>query len=31
MRYVESPQGHNHTAFRDRLPALMRDVFPIDQ
>jgi enterochelin esterase-like enzyme len=28
IRYVESPQGHNHTAFRDRLPALMRDVFP---
>jgi len=29
VRYVESPQGHNHTAFRDRLPALMRDVFPV--
>lgn len=28
VRYVESPQGHNHTAFRDRLPALMKDVFP---
>ena len=29
VRYVESPQGHNHTAFRDRLPALMKDVFRV--
>jgi enterochelin esterase family protein len=31
VRYTESPQGHNHTAFRDRLPALMRDLFPTDK
>ena len=28
VRYVESPQRHNHTAFGSRLPAVMRDVFP---
>jgi enterochelin esterase family protein len=28
VRYVETPEGHNHTAFRARLPALMRELFP---
>jgi enterochelin esterase-like enzyme len=28
VRYVESPQGHNHSAFRSRLPAVMTDLFP---
>jgi enterochelin esterase-like enzyme len=28
VHYVESPQGHNHTAFRARLPALMEQLFP---
>lgn len=28
VRYVESPQGHNHTAVRSRLPAVMTDLFP---
>jgi len=28
VRYVESPEGHNHTAFRARLPALMEQLFP---
>lgn len=28
VRYVESPQGHNHTAFRSRLPSIMTDLFP---
>jgi len=29
VHYVESPEGHNHTAFRARLPALMEALFPI--
>jgi enterochelin esterase-like enzyme len=28
VTYVESPQGHNHTAFRSRLPAVMTALFP---
>jgi hypothetical protein len=28
VRYSEQPQGHNHTAFRAALPALMRTAFP---
>jgi enterochelin esterase-like enzyme len=28
IRYAESPQGHNHTAFRSRLPAVMMELFP---
>jgi enterochelin esterase-like enzyme len=28
VRYSEQPQGHNHTAFRAALPALMRTMFP---
>jgi enterochelin esterase-like enzyme len=27
VRYVESPQGHNHTAFRSRLPDVMKALF----
>jgi len=26
--YAEQPQGHNHTAFRAALPALLRAAFP---
>ena len=29
VRYSEQPQGHNHTAFRAALPALMRNLFPL--
>lgn len=29
VRYFESPQGHNHTAFRSRLPAVMIGLFPL--
>ncbi len=25
---VESPEGHNHTAFRARLPAVLEALFP---
>ena len=28
VRYFESPQGHNHTAFSSRLPAVMAALFP---
>jgi enterochelin esterase-like enzyme len=28
VQYSEQPQGHNHTAFRAALPALMRIAFP---
>jgi enterochelin esterase-like enzyme len=28
VHYVESPEGHNHTAFRARLPALLQALFP---
>jgi enterochelin esterase-like enzyme len=28
VSYVEIPQGHNHTAFRARLPSLMERLFP---
>src|SRR5204863_477594 len=28
VAYFESPQGHNHTAFRSRLPAVMTALFP---
>jgi enterochelin esterase family protein len=28
VRYVESPEGHNHTAFRARLPELLEQIFP---
>jgi enterochelin esterase-like enzyme len=28
VHYVEAPEGHNHTAFRARLPALLGAVFP---
>jgi enterochelin esterase-like enzyme len=28
LQYTEQPQGHNHTAFRAALPALMRIAFP---
>jgi enterochelin esterase-like enzyme len=28
VEYTEQPQGHNHTAFRAALPALMRIAFP---
>ena len=28
VQYAESPQGHNHTAFRARLPVLMEAMFP---
>ena len=28
VRYVEWPQGHNHTAFRARLPDVMSTLFP---
>jgi enterochelin esterase-like enzyme len=28
VHYVEAPEGHNHTAFRARLPALLRAAFP---
>jgi predicted alpha/beta superfamily hydrolase len=28
VAYFESPQGHNHTAFRSRLPALMMALYP---
>jgi enterochelin esterase-like enzyme len=31
VSYVESPQGHNHTAFRARLPALLRALFPPEE
>jgi len=27
VHYVESPEGHNHTAFRARLPFLMEQLF----
>ncbi len=27
VRYVESPQGHNHTAFRAYLPELLAETF----
>jgi len=28
VQYSEQPQGHNHTAFRAALPALLRTAFP---
>jgi enterochelin esterase-like enzyme len=28
VHYVESPQGHNHTAFRSRLPDVVKTLFP---
>ncbi len=28
VRYVETPEGHNHTAFRARLPSIMEQLFP---
>jgi len=28
VQYVESPEGHNHTAFRARLPSLLMRLFP---
>ena len=28
VHYGESPEGHNHTAFRARLPGLMETLFP---
>ena len=28
LQYTEQPQGHNHTAFRAALHALMRIAFP---
>jgi len=28
VNYTESPQGHNHTAFRGRLPDVMKALFP---
>ena len=28
VRYVESPEGHNHSAFRARLPELLEQIFP---
>jgi enterochelin esterase-like enzyme len=28
VRYVEAPEGHNHTAFRSQLPALLAAAFP---
>jgi enterochelin esterase-like enzyme len=28
VQYTEQPQGHNHTAFRAALPALLRIAFP---
>jgi enterochelin esterase-like enzyme len=28
MRYHEAPEGHNHSAFRARLPALLGEMFP---
>jgi enterochelin esterase-like enzyme len=28
VQYVEAPEGHNHTAFRARLPALLASIFP---
>jgi enterochelin esterase family protein len=28
VQYVESPEGHNHTAFRARLPALLKALYP---
>jgi enterochelin esterase-like enzyme len=30
VRYVETPEGHNHTAFRARLPPLMEQLFQHD-
>lgn len=27
VHYVESPEGHNHTAFRARLPDLMEELY----
>ena len=29
VHYSERPQGHNHTAFRAALPALLRGMFPV--
>ena len=29
VHYSERPQGHNHTAFRAALPALLRAMFPV--
>jgi enterochelin esterase-like enzyme len=29
VRYSELPQGHNHTAFRAALPALLQSMFPL--
>ena len=29
VQYSELPQGHNHTAFRAALPALLRAMFPV--
>ena len=29
VHYVESPEGHNHTAFRARLPVLMEQLFSL--
>ena len=30
VRYFESAEGHNHSAFRARLPSLMERPFPVD-
>ena len=30
VRYFESAEGHNHSAFRARLPSLMERLFPVD-
>jgi enterochelin esterase-like enzyme len=29
VQYRELPQGHNHTAFRAALPALLQSIFPL--
>lgn len=29
VHYAELPQGHNHTAFRAALPAILRAMFPV--
>lgn len=28
VKYTESPEGHNHAAFRARLPAVLEEMFP---
>ena len=30
VHFVESPEGHNRTAFRARLPAVMEQLFPAE-